>query len=103
MSGFSESGLLYLPAKISAFSWSQATLRSLTLGLSLVLAGATDVQFVPEVSGYSAGTYDQGWKFSWGGLLVKTVLIGVAVRSNWFMGVIPRICSMVRVMLTCVR
>ena len=55
---------------------------------------------VPEVSGYSAGTCVQGWKLSWGGLSVKMVLIGEAHRSNWFMGVIPRICSMVRVMLT---
>ena len=41
-------------------------------------------------------------KFFVGGLLTKISYIGEATRSFWFMGFIPRICSMVRVKLTCV-
>ena len=33
---------------------------------------------------------------------MKISRIGEATRSFWFMGVMPRICSIVRVKLTCV-
>src|SRR5580704_2749917 len=97
VSGSSESGLVSLPAKICAFFWIQAALRALTLGL-LVLSGALAV--TPSSSGTWFGTCDHGRKLSVGGVLVKSVRIGEAVRSNWFMGGRPRICSIVRVMLT---
>src|SRR6516165_2119134 len=100
VSGSSESGLVSLPAKICAFFWSQAPLRALTAGLIGVLDA---VIATPSSSGTWFGTCVQGLKLSWGGVpLTKAVLIGDATRSNWFMGVRPRICSMVRVMLTCV-
>ena len=38
-------------------------------------------------SGIAAGTCVHGRKFSAGGLSMKSVLIGEATRSNWFMGV----------------
>src|ERR1700728_3213051 len=98
VSGSSESGLVSLPAKICAFFCSQAALRALTLGLP-VLSAALAV--TPWFRGTWFATCVHGWKFSVGGLLVKSVRIGVAVRSNWFMGGRPRICSIVRVMLTC--
>src|ERR1700733_14833318 len=98
VSGSSESGLFSLPAKTCAFFWSQAALRALTLGLPVVSA---ELAVTPSFSGIWFGTCVHGWKFSEDGLLVKSVLIGVAVRSNWFMSRRPRICSIVRVMLTC--
>ena len=57
------------------------------------------VVVTPWLSGTSLGRWVQGAKF---GVLVKSVNIGVASRSNWSIGARPRICSMVRVMLTCV-
>src|SRR5690348_13868162 len=98
VSGSSESGLVSLPAKTSAFFLSHAALSALTLALPVFSSpGVT-----PWFSGTWFGTCVHGWKFSWGGLLVKSVLIADATRSNWFMGGRPRICSIVRVMLTCV-
>src|SRR5271167_554121 len=100
VSGSSESGLVSLPAKIWAFFWSQAALRALTLGL-LVVSAALAV--TPSVSGTWFGTCVHGLKLCAGGTpLTKDVLIGDATRSNWFMVGRPRICSIVRVMLTCV-
>src|ERR1700722_12005781 len=100
VSGSSESGLVSLPAKISVFFLSQAALRALTLGLSVGL-GAPAV--TPSSRGTWFGTCVHGSKLLVGGMPVtKAVLIGDATRSNWFMGGRPRICSMVRVMLTCV-
>src|SRR5215471_4150078 len=99
VSGSSESGLCSLPAKISAFFCSQAALRALPLGRSVL--GALDE--TPWSSGTWFFTCDHGRKLLAGGVpLTKAVLIGDATRSNWFMGVRPRICSIVRVMLTCV-
>ena len=46
------------------------------------------------------GTCVQGRKLLAGGLSTKAVVIGEATRSFWFIGVRPRICSIVRVMLT---
>src|ERR1700733_8198688 len=99
VSGSSESGLVSFPAKISAFFWSQPARRALTAGLPVASAA---LAVTPWFSGISFATCVHGRKLSVGGLLVKSVLIGVAVRSNWFMGGRPRICSIVRVMLTCV-
>src|SRR5580704_15790056 len=99
VSGSSESGLVSLPAKICAFLSSQALFKALTAGLPVMSAA---LSVTPWFSGIALATCDHGWKFAWGGLLVKSVLIGEATRSNWFMGGRPRICSIVRVMLTCV-
>src|ERR1700689_5048721 len=90
VSGSSESGLVSLPAKISAFFLSQAALRALTLGLSF---GLSLLASTPWFRGTWFATCVQGWKFPWGGLLMKSGLIGDATRSNWFMGGRPRICS----------
>src|ERR1700735_3022096 len=94
VSGSSESGLVSLPAKICVFFWSQPALSALTLGL---LVASTAFAVTPWSSGTWFGTCVHGRKLSVGGLLVKSVLIGDAVRSNWFMGGRPRICSIVRV------
>src|SRR5215471_11918973 len=100
VSGSSQSGLVSLPAKISAFFWSQAALRALIFGLSV---GLSLDAVTPWFRGIWLSTCVHGLKFAWGGVpLTKAVLIGDATRSNWFMGVRPRICSIVRVMLTCV-
>src|SRR5262249_20682030 len=99
VSGSSASGLVSLPAKICCFFLSQAALRALTLRLSVLSAA---LGLTPWSSGTWFGTCVHGAKLLWGGLLVKAVVIGYATRSNWFMGVRPRICSIVRVMLTCV-
>src|ERR1035441_8572880 len=100
VSGSSESGLVSLPAKISAFFWSQAALRALTLALPF---GLSVLAVTPSFSGTWFGTCVHGWKLAAGGWpLTKEVPIGDATRSNWFMGGRPRICSIVRVMLTCV-
>ena len=89
-----------LPAKICAFFWSQAALRALTAGLLVVSA---TLVVTPWSSGTWFGTCVHGLKLSAGGApLTKSVLMGDATRSNWFMGGRPRICSIVRVMLTCV-
>src|ERR1700730_10051446 len=99
-SGSSESGLVSLPEKIWCFFLSQAALRVLTAWLSVLLAAPA---LTPWFSGTWFGTCVHGWKFSAGGTPeTKAVLIGDATRSNWFMGGRPRICSIVRVMLTCV-
>src|ERR1700733_5629201 len=101
VSGSSASGLVSLPAKICFFFWSQATFKALTAGLIFSLAAVVVV--TPWSSGTWLGTCVHGWKFSGGGVpWTKAVLIGDATRSNWFMGGRPRICSIVRVMLTCV-
>src|SRR5262249_46509120 len=98
VSGSSASGLVSFPAKICAFFLIQAFRKALTAGLSALLA-ATGIW----VSGIWFGTCDHGSKFSAVGWpWMKAVLIGEATRSNWFMGGRPRICSIVRVMLTCV-
>src|SRR5580704_14024956 len=100
VSGSSESGLVSLPAKICAFFWSQASLRALTLGL---LAGLAAPAVTPSFSGTWFGTCVHGAKLLAGGApWTKAVFIGDATRSNWFMVGRPRICSIVRVMLTCV-
>src|SRR5580700_5018854 len=100
VSGSSASGLVSLPAKICAFFRSQAFLRDLSAALLVVLAALAGT---PLSSGIWFGTCVHGWKFSAAGWpWTKAVLIGDATRSNWFMGVRPRICSIVRVMLTCV-
>src|SRR5215831_3241158 len=99
-SGSSESGLVSLPAKICFFFLSQAALRTLTAGLSVLLAA---LALTPWSSGIWFGTCAHGAKLLAGGApWTKAVVIGDATRSNWFMGVRPRICSIVRVMLTCV-
>src|ERR1700733_3629194 len=98
VSGSSASGLVILPAKISAFFWSQAFFRALPRG---VIGSGVSFAPTPWFSGTWFAKWVQGWKFSWEGLLMKSGLIGVAVRSNWFMGGRPRICSIVLVMLTC--
>src|SRR5580693_349527 len=99
VSGSSESGLVSLPAKISFFFLSQAALNDLTLEFSF-RNGAF------ETSKFSAiwfATCVHGRKLLAGGVpWTKAVLIGDATRSNWFIGGRPRICSMVRVMFTCV-
>src|SRR5271154_7175952 len=100
VSGSSESGLVSLPAKICDFFWSQAAFRALTLAPT---AGLAELALTPSSSGTWLGTCVQGLKLSAGGSpLTKAVLIGDATRSNWFMGGRPRICSIVRGMLTCV-
>src|ERR1700728_2580327 len=100
VSGSSESGLVSLPAKICAFFWSQAALRAWAAGLLVLLDAVAET---PSFSGTWFGTCFHGLKLSAGGVSVtKAVLIGDATRSNWFMGGRPRICSIVRVMLTCV-
>src|SRR5271165_4522155 len=99
VSGSSASGLFNLPAKICSFFFSQAALRDLIFRLS-------DLSAWPGVTPWSSGTWFgtcvHAAKLLWGGLFVKAVVIGDATRSNWFMGGRPRICSIVRVMLTCV-
>src|SRR5271165_6184798 len=98
VSGSSESGLVSLPAKICCFFWSQAALRALTLGL---LLGSALLAVTPSSSGTWFGTCVHGLKLDAGtSSLMNAVLIGDATRSNWFMGGRPRICSIVRVMLT---
>src|SRR5271166_2624077 len=100
VSGSSESGLVSLPAKICVFFWSQAALRALTVALSALLA---TLAVTPWSSGTWFFTCVHGLKLAAGGApSTKAVLIGDATRSNWFMGGRPRICSIVRVMLTCV-
>src|SRR5271165_5677736 len=100
VSGSSASGLVSLPAKICAFFWSQAVLSALTSGL--LLKGTTP-DITPWSSGTWFGTCVHGSRLAvGGGPTTKAVVIGDATRSNWFMGVRPRICSIVRVMLTCV-
>src|ERR1700743_3999558 len=100
VSGSSASGLVSLPAKICVLFLSQAALRAFALALVGMLAA---VVVTPSVSGTWFGTCVQGWKLTAGGRpSTKAVLIGDATRSNWFMGDRPRICSIVRVMLTCV-
>src|ERR1700732_1708732 len=100
VSGSSASGLVSLPAKICAFFWSQAALRALIVALPVV---SVALAVAPWSSGTWFGTCVHGLKLSAGGVpLTKAVLIGDATRSNWFMGGRPRICSIVRVMLTCV-
>src|SRR5258708_16001549 len=99
VSGSSESGLFSLPAKISVFFRSQAALRSWTLRLSFEWSSFAPT---PWSRGTRFGTCVHGWKLPAGGVpLTKAVLIGDATRSNWFIGVKPRICSIVRLMLTC--
>src|SRR5271168_4336863 len=101
VSGSSASGLVSLPAKICFFFSSQATFRALTAGLIGWLAAVVVV--TPWSSGTWFATCVHGWKLSAAGVpLTKAVVIGDATRSNWFMGGRPRICSIVRVMLTCV-
>src|SRR5215469_15456362 len=100
VSGSSESGLVSLPAKIFAFFLSHAFLRAWTAGLLVVLAAVGET---PSSSATWFGTCVHGLKLSSGARpCTKAVLIGDATRSNWFMGGKPRICSIVRVMLTCV-
>src|SRR5215469_9488668 len=99
-SGSSASGLVSLPAKICAFFSSQAFLRAATFGL---FVGSAALAVTPWFRGTWWGTCVHGWKLAAGGTsLTKAVLIGEATRSNWFMGGRPRICSIVRAMLTCV-
>src|SRR5437868_2327703 len=100
VSGSSESGLVSLPAKICVFFWSQAFFRAWIAGL---LVASAVLAVTPSSSGTWFGTCLHGLKLSLGvRSLTKAVLIGDATRSNWFMGGRPRICSIVRVMLTCV-
>src|SRR5215470_12236450 len=100
VSGSSESGLVSLPANTCFFFLSQAALRALTSRLSVLLA---ELFLTPLSSGIWFGTCVHGAKLLPGGVpWTKAVVIGDATRSNWFMGVRPRICSIVRVMLTCV-
>src|SRR2546423_1545170 len=99
-SGSSASGFDSLPAKICAFFFSQASFKALILGLA---PGVSELAVTPSSSGTWFGTWVYGLKLSAGASpLTKDVLIGEATRSNWFMGGRPRICSIVRVMLTCV-
>src|SRR5579884_722267 len=103
VSGSSASGLVSLPAKICCFFLSHATLRALTFFAVVCAAAAVAVVLTPWSSGIWFATCVHGWKFSAGGTpLTNAVVIGDATRSNWFMGGKPRICSIVRVMLTCV-
>jgi hypothetical protein len=51
------------------------------------------------LSGIWLGTAVNGAKF---GLRVNASYIGVAARSNWFIGGSPRICSIERTMSICV-
>src|SRR5262249_15300483 len=100
VSGSSASGLVSLPAKICDFFLSQAVRRALTAAVSFVL---TALALTPWSSGIWFGWCAHGSKLLAGGCPGrKAVLIGEATRSNWFMGFRPRICSIVRVMLTCV-
>src|ERR1700733_14701639 len=100
-SGSSASGLVSLPAKICFFFCSHATLKALAAGLMFWRDEVVVV--TPMSSGTWLGTCVHGWKLSAGGApWTKAVVIGEATRSNWFMGGRPRICSIVRVMLTCV-
>src|ERR1035441_7031038 len=100
VSGSSASGLVILPAKMSALFWSQALLRASTTSPLVVLPA---LAVTPSFSGTWFGTCVHGSKLALGGTpTTKAVLIGDATRSNWFMGGRPRICSIVRVMLTCV-
>src|SRR6267154_4668546 len=100
-SGSSASGLVSLPAKICFFFSSHATFRALAAELSGSLATDAVVVVTPWSSGTSLATWVHGWKFSADGVPgTKAVLIGDATRSNWFIGGRPRICSIVRVMLT---
>src|SRR5690242_1554070 len=111
MFGSSASGLVILPAKISFLFWIQAAFSRST-GLLLEALDATVVADVFAVivlpllstsSGISFGKWVKGSKLDFGGLpLTNAVVIGDATRSNWFIGVRPRICSIVRVMFTCV-
>src|SRR5258708_16563270 len=100
-SGSSAEGLVNLPAKICFLFSSHATFRALAAGLSGSLATDAVVVVTPMSSGTWFAKCAHGWKFSAGGVpWTKAVLIGDATRSNWFMGGRPRICSIVRVMLT---
>ena len=75
--------------------------------LAMVLDGA-DLVFITAGLGGGTGTgaapivAQVAKELSEVGVSVKSVNIGVARRSNWFMGGSPRICSIVRVMFTCV-
>src|ERR1700743_2658293 len=101
VSGSSASGLVSLPAKICFFFCSQATFSALAAGLIVWLAAVVVV--TPWSSGTWFGTCVHGSEFYAGGVpWTKAALIGEATRSNWFIGGRPRICSIVRVMLTCV-
>ena len=53
----------------------------------------------PSVSGIFSASTLNGARF---GLAVNALYIGMAEWSTWFMGLIPRICSIVRTTSTCV-
>src|SRR5579883_1398560 len=95
-----------------AFHWAATACSATGMVVAATLARATVEEFWPagtfgpqdgccdrpRVSEVWFGTAVNGVRF---GLSVNAPVIGVAAESSWFIGWMPRICSMVRIIVIC--